>query len=161
MRRLLATALAAGIPFAVCAALSAAPSAEAQPAKGAKTEAKKSAGPDLANGKKVYEVSCFVCHGSLAAKKPALPNAGDFFKGEFKFTKGKDDLMEQMIRKGGAGFGKGASPQMPPQPQLKDKDVKDVIAFIKTLGPDAAKKGDAGKKGAGDAKGTKDTKGKK
>lgn len=127
MRKLIATVLAAALPLAVTA-LVAAPAMAQKPAKPAAK-----AGGDVAAGKKVYEATCAMCHGTLAAKKPTLPNASNFFKGEFKRTGGKDAEMDKMIKLGGAGYGKGASAQMPPQPQLSEKDRKNVIAFIKTL----------------------------
>ncbi len=87
---------------------------------------------DAAKGKAIYEKSCAMCHGSLAAKKPTLPNAADFFKGSFPRTKGNDKELDKMIKLGGAGYGKGASPQMPPQ-AISEKERTDVIAFIKSL----------------------------
>lgn len=125
MRKLLATVLAAAIPLAVSATLASTAFAAAKPAA--------KAGGDVAAGKKTYETTCAMCHGTLAAKKPMLPNAPNFFKGEFKRTGGKDAEMDKMIKLGGAGYGKGASPQMPAQATLSDKDRKSVIAFIKTL----------------------------
>lgn len=119
MRKLLATVLAAALPVATTAMVA--------------TPAIAAGKADVAKGKKIYESSCAMCHGTLAAKKPTLPNAANFFKGEFKRTGGKDAEMDKMIKLGGAAYGKGASAQMPAQPQLSDQDRKDVIAFIKTL----------------------------
>ncbi len=120
----LPTVLAAAIPFAVYA-LMASPALAAAKAK--------AAGADLANGKKIYDTTCAMCHGTVATRKPTLPNAANFFKGEFKRTGGKDADLDKMIKLGGAGFGKGASPQMPAQATLSEKGRKDVIAFVKTL----------------------------
>ncbi|MBM3275026.1 MAG: cytochrome c, partial [Candidatus Sericytochromatia bacterium] len=83
--------------------------------------------------KKVYEARCAMCHGTLAAKKPVLPSATDFFKGQYKLTGGDAKKIEKVIKEGAAKAfpGKG-SPAMAPV-ALADKERADVTAFIKTL----------------------------
>ncbi|MBM3267579.1 MAG: cytochrome c [Candidatus Sericytochromatia bacterium] len=114
MRKALAILVAAAIPVTFASAAFA--------AKG-----------DAAKGKAIYVRSCAMCHGAISAGKPTLPNAADFFKGQFKLTKGAEKEMDKLIKVGGAAYGKGGTAQMPPQPQLSDKDRADVIAFIKTM----------------------------
>lgn len=128
MRKLLTLALAAGLPLAAALVVPITiqqAQAAAKPAKAAKA--------DLVAGKKVYETNCASCHGSLAMQKPTLPNAGNFFSGNLPRTKGNLADMEKIIKVGGAGYGKGASPAMPAWPQLSAKDIANVAAFEKSL----------------------------
>ena len=88
----------------------------------------------LADGKSVYTTNCATCHGALSARRPTLPNAADFFAGKFRLTHGNPALMEQIIKVGGAKFGHGASPQMPPWGAvLTPKQIADVAAFERSL----------------------------
>ncbi|MEB3236697.1 MAG: cytochrome c [Candidatus Sericytochromatia bacterium] len=88
------------------------------------------AGGNVANGKKVFQANCATCHGSEATKKPVLANAANFWKGEFKRTKGVEANVAKMVEKGGAGYGGGASAQMPAWGFLKPQDRKDVVAYV-------------------------------
>ncbi|MEB3299961.1 MAG: c-type cytochrome [Candidatus Sericytochromatia bacterium] len=88
------------------------------------------AGGNVANGKKVFQANCATCHGTEATKKPVLPNAANFWKGEFKRTKGIPANVAKIVEKGGAGYGGGASAQMPAWGFLKAEDRKDVVAYV-------------------------------
>lgn len=129
--RNLTIALAASLPFALTVVLPI--TIELAIAAAKPTPAKGGASVEIGNGKKIYEASCAMCHGALSVKKPMLPNAANFFAGQFKVTKGNSKEMDKLIKIGGAAYGKGLTAQMPAQPQLSDQDRKDVVAFIKTL----------------------------
>lgn len=91
---------------------------------------------DPAEGKKVYVQYCATCHGesgkgdgpASAALNPKPRNHTD----KEYMSKLSDEDMMKVIKEGGASVGK--SPIMPPWgPTLKDDQVKDVIAYIRTL----------------------------
>ncbi len=94
-------------------------------------------GQDAAKGKATFEQYCASCHGSsgkgdgpaggaLNPKPKDLTTPG--------YVKGlKDDYMTKLIKEGGQAVGK--SPLMPPWGSaLKDDDVKNVIAYVRSLG---------------------------
>lgn len=85
---------------------------------------------DVKNGKKVYDQNCAACHGvkgkgdglAAAALKPK-PN--NFAKGVFKYG-GKDADLEKLIKSG-----KGPMPKW--SGVISDKNIKDVVSYIRTL----------------------------
>ena len=100
------------------------------------------AGGDAAEGKKTYDVLCYLCHGvSGAGDGPAGeaidPPPRNFTLGEFKFDADKDGVigtdedLQIVIKKGGAAF--GGNPVMVPWMQLSDAEVANLIAFIRSL----------------------------
>ena len=91
---------------------------------------------DAAKGKDIYGKSCVGCHGpagkgdgpAASALNPKPTNLAD----KAAMSKLDDAALTNVIAKGGASVGK--SPIMPPfNTQLKDQDIKDVIAYIKTF----------------------------
>lgn len=89
---------------------------------------------NLADGKAVFVRNCATCHGSLAARKPVLPNAANFFAGKLRLTHGNPALMQHLITVGGAAYGHGASPTMPAWGHiLSAKQIADVAAFERSL----------------------------
>ncbi len=92
---------------------------------------------DPAKGKASYDQMCASCHGpagkgdgaaaaALNPKPKDLTNPG--------YVKGlKDDYMKKLVKEGGQAVGK--SPLMPPLGSaLKDDDVENVIAYVRSLG---------------------------
>lgn len=85
---------------------------------------------DLARGEKIYKMMCLKCHGESGkgdgpkakelSKKPANYTNPDFFK-----TRSDADLKKTVIE--------GKEPMPSFRARLKDKDVDDVIAYIKTF----------------------------
>ncbi len=96
------------------------------------------AGGDVEKGKAVYGKYCATCHGATGkgdgpagkALNPKPPR--DLTEKAYMATRSDDDLLT-IVQKGGAAVGK--SPMMPPwSPALKDDDIQDVVAFVRTLG---------------------------
>jgi putative heme-binding domain-containing protein len=76
--------------------------------------------PDAATGRKLFAAHCAACHGQQGqggrgARLTSLTRASD------------DDSLFNIIRKGIPG------PEMPPAP-LSDDEVRDVAAFVRSLG---------------------------
>lgn len=91
---------------------------------------------DAAKGKDIYGKSCAGCHGpagkgdgaAAAALNPKPTNLAD----HAAMSKLDDAALTNVIAKGGAATGK--SPIMPAfNGQLKDQDIKDVVAYIRSL----------------------------
>ena len=97
------------------------------------------AGGDAEKGKAIYVKYCASCHGTTGkgdgpagkALNPKPPR--DLTEKAYMQTRTEEDLVG-IVRKGGAAMGK--SPMMPPwSPTLKDGDIEDVVAFVRTLVP--------------------------
>ncbi len=90
---------------------------------------------DAGKGKEIYTKSCGGCHGpegkgdgaAAKAMNPKPTNLAD----KASMSKLDDAALTKVIVKGGVGTGK--SPLMPAFSQLKDQEVKDVIAYIRSL----------------------------
>jgi len=91
--------------------------------------------PDAANGKSLYLQTCAACHGPDAK---GLPNLGkDLTRSKFVSEKTDAELVEFVKQ------GRGPSDPlnttgiaMPPKggnPSLKDADIQDIIAYIRTI----------------------------
>lgn len=91
---------------------------------------------DVAKGKATYATYCASCHGAggkgdgpAAAGLNPKPQDHTNAAAMGKLT---DKYLEDIIKKGGAGVGKSAL--MPPwAAALKDPDVQNVIAFMRSL----------------------------
>lgn len=89
--------------------------------------------PSLKKGKLVYKKNCLMCHGAKGkGDGPAgkALKARDFSKGKFKYGSKDADLIK-IIKKG-----KGS---MPAYKKMSDKDLKNVIHYIRSLGPNKVK----------------------
>lgn len=97
---------------------------------------KETASGNAAKGKKIFSNSCSGCHGSGgkgdgAAAAALNPKPKDLTDKTY-VSKLNDDYLHNVIAKGGAAVGKSAL--MPPfGGSLKDQDIRDVVAFIRTL----------------------------
>jgi mono/diheme cytochrome c family protein len=91
---------------------------------------------DAEQGKKLYGQFCASCHGqSGKGDGPAAaalnPKPRDHTNKEYMSKMSDDDLLK-VIKDGGASIGK--SPLMPPWgASLKDDQIQDVIAYVRTL----------------------------
>jgi cytochrome c oxidase cbb3-type subunit III len=91
---------------------------------------------DVEQGKKLYGQFCATCHGqSGKGDGPGAaalnPKPRDHTDKEYMSKMSDDDLMK-VIKNGGASVGK--SPLMPPWgASLKDDQIKDIIAYVRTL----------------------------
>jgi len=91
---------------------------------------------DAEQGKKLYGQFCASCHGqSGKGDGPAAaalnPKPRDHTNKEY-MSKMSDEEMMKVIKNGGASVGK--SPLMPPWgASLKDEQIQDVMAYIRTL----------------------------
>ena len=91
---------------------------------------------DVEEGKKLYGQICATCHGqSGKGDGPGAaalnPKPRDHTDKEYMSKLSDDDLFK-VIKNGGASVGK--SPLMPPWGStLKDDQIKDVIAYVRTL----------------------------
>jgi cytochrome c oxidase cbb3-type subunit 3 len=91
---------------------------------------------DAEQGKKLYGQFCSTCHGqSGKGDGPGAaalnPKPRDHTNKEY-MSKMSDEEMMKVIKNGGVSIGK--SPLMPPWgASLKDDQIQDVIAYIRTL----------------------------
>ncbi len=89
-----------------------------------------------AKGKDLYTKHCAGCHGPTGkgdgpAAAALTPKPTDFTNRAY-MTGLKDQYLFDLVQKGGAALGK--SPLLPPfGSKLKDGEIRDVIAYIKTL----------------------------
>ncbi len=91
---------------------------------------------NVAKGKGLFEKNCASCHGASGkGDSPAAaalnPKPKDLTDKTFMAGL-KDEQLINTIKKGGGAVGK--SPLMPPfGAALKDPDVQDVVAFLRSL----------------------------
>jgi cytochrome c oxidase cbb3-type subunit 3 len=91
---------------------------------------------DAEQGKKLYGQFCASCHGQSgkgdgAAAAALNPKPRDHTDKDY-MSKMSDADMLSVIKNGGASIGK--SPLMPPWgASLKDDQIQDIIAYIRTL----------------------------
>ena len=90
---------------------------------------------DMEAGKQLYQQRCSPCHGADGkANTPTAqalnPKPRDHTDGAYMNQLSSDHL-SKVIKQGGAAVGK--SPIMPPQADLSDKQIRDVIAFVRSL----------------------------
>jgi cytochrome c6 len=77
---------------------------------------------DVIRGGEIYRANCANCHGPNG--RPVLPTAPDFSRQERLFQ--PDPALMQSVRNG-----KGAMPAF--QGLLRDREILDVIAYLRTL----------------------------
>jgi len=89
-----------------------------------------------ADGQKVFQTRCFVCHGrggkgdgpsatGLAEKPQDLTDAN-------WQRSASDDRIRSVIQGGGAAIGKTGA--MPPNPDLTQEQIQGLVAFVRSLG---------------------------
>jgi mono/diheme cytochrome c family protein len=98
---------------------------------------------DAAAGKTAYTTNCASCHGDTGKGDGPVgaalnPKPRDFSVGDFKFDTdkdgkpGQDTDLHNVIAKGAGAF--GGSPLMAPWGgTLSDKDIDNIIAYVRTL----------------------------
>ena len=90
---------------------------------------------DVEAGKAIYEQRCAPCHG--ADGKANTPTAQALQPPPRDHTDGaymnalSDNHLFRVIKEGGPAVGK--SPIMPPQFDLKDDQLNNIVAFLRTL----------------------------
>ena len=98
------------------------------------------AGPDARAGKTQYERLCAVCHGAQGTGDGqalrGMPVRPRSFADPATFKGVPDQAVFETIRQGGAALRR--SPLMPPfGDQLKDGQIWDLVAYIRSLAPPA------------------------
>jgi mono/diheme cytochrome c family protein len=86
-------------------------------------------------GNQLYQMRCAPCHGpDGTANTPTAqalnPKPRDHTDGAY-MNKLSPEHPSKIIKQGGAAVGK--SPIMPPQADLSDQQIQDIIAFVRTL----------------------------
>ena len=94
-----------------------APAPAGQPA--AKPAAQAKAGP--ADGKAVYDKTCFACHAQSVAGSPKI---GDKAAWAPRIKQGMDTLVQAVLK------GKGAMPPKGGNPSLSDAEIKAAVEFL-------------------------------
>lgn len=90
---------------------------------------------DIEAGKVLYEQRCAPCHGpdgkaDTPTAKALQPPPRDHSDGAYMNAL-SDNHLFRVIKEGGPAVGK--SPIMPPQVDLKDDQLQNLVAFIRTL----------------------------
>ena len=92
-------------------------------------------------GKQLYQQRCSVCHGpdgksNTPTAQALTPKPRDHTNGAYMNALSNEHLAK-VISKGGAAVGK--SPLMPPQADLNDQQIQDLIVFLRSLAVPAYK----------------------
>ena len=90
---------------------------------------------DVEAGKALYEQRCAPCHGpdgkaNTPTAKALQPPPRDHTDGVYMNAL-SDNHLSRVIKEGGPAVGK--SPIMPPQFDLKDDQLSNIVAFLRTL----------------------------
>lgn len=86
-------------------------------------------------GKQLYEQRCAPCHGpdgkaNTPTAQALNPKPRDHTNGAYMNALSHEHLAK-VIKQGGTAVGK--SPIMPPQSDLNDQQIQDVIAFVRAI----------------------------
>jgi mono/diheme cytochrome c family protein len=86
-------------------------------------------------GKQLYQQRCTPCHGpdgkaNTPTAQALNPKPRDHTDGAY-MNQLSNDLLFKVIKQGGTAVGK--SPIMPPQTDLNDKQIQDIIVFVRSL----------------------------
>jgi mono/diheme cytochrome c family protein len=86
-------------------------------------------------GKQLYQQRCAPCHGpdgkaNTPTAQALNPKPRDHTDGAYMNQLSHDHLTK-VIKQGGVAVGK--SPIMPPQADLNDQQIRDVVAFVRSL----------------------------
>jgi mono/diheme cytochrome c family protein len=90
---------------------------------------------DLEAGKQLYQQRCSPCHGpdgkaNTPTAQALNPKPRDHSDGAYMNSLSNDHLTK-VIKQGGTAVGK--SPIMPPQADLNEKQIQDLITFVRSL----------------------------
>ena len=90
-------------------------------------------GASLEGGKAIYEESCAKCHGTAGAGDGRAGRSLEHKPTAFNVTSklAPDDKLFKATREGGKAVGQ--SGDMEGFPKLSDEQIRDVIAYVKTL----------------------------
>ena len=86
-------------------------------------------------GQQLYQQRCAPCHGpdgkaSTPTAQALNPKPRDHTDGVY-MNQLSDEQLFKVVKQGGTAVGK--SPIMPPQADLSDKQVQDIIVFVRSL----------------------------
>jgi mono/diheme cytochrome c family protein len=86
-------------------------------------------------GKQLYQQRCAPCHGpdgkaNTPTAQALNPKPRDHTDGSYMNKLSQDHLLK-VIKQGGTAVGK--SPIMPPQADLNEQQIKNIIAFVRSL----------------------------
>ena len=90
---------------------------------------------DVEAGKQLYQTRCAPCHGpdgkaQTPTAKALKPAPRDHTDGAYMNALSNEHLTK-VIKEGGTAVGK--SPIMPPQTDLNEQQIQDIVAFLRTL----------------------------
>jgi mono/diheme cytochrome c family protein len=90
---------------------------------------------DSEAGKELYQQRCSPCHGpdgkaNTPTAQALNPKPADHTNGSY-MNKLSSDHIQKVIKEGGASVGK--SPIMPPQADLSDEQIANLVAFVRSL----------------------------
>ena len=90
---------------------------------------------DVEAGKQLYQTRCAPCHGTdgkaqTPTAKALKPTPRDHTDGAYMNALSNEHLAK-VIKEGGTAVGK--SPIMPPQTDLNEQQIQDIVAFVRTL----------------------------
>lgn len=90
---------------------------------------------DLAAGQQLYQQRCSPCHGpdgkgQTPTAQALTPKPRDHTDGAYMNALSNEHLLK-VIKQGGAAVGK--SPLMPPQADLNDQQLQELVTFIRSL----------------------------
>ena len=90
---------------------------------------------NLENGNQLYQQRCSMCHGAdgkgnTPTAQALNPKPRDHTDGAYMNALSNEHV-SKVIAQGGTAVGK--SPLMPPQADLNDQQIQDLVAFVRSL----------------------------